>query len=164
MEAHPRTPILDAPPYVRYGLPDVFTGDSPAAGADFLNKIGGTFAERLLTVFCRLVCSADVANREVVLEYLDNAGNRFYVAGAATVAVADTTVDYCFDAFRTVDTFTVDGSVLVPMAPIILQPTQAWRLHVVNIDNTDQLSRIRYSRERFYTTDHPSTPAPHSGT
>lgn len=140
-----------APPLLRDGFP--FLGDeaSPAAGASFTATVDGRYYERLLTVWCRLVTSADVANREVVLEFLNAAGDTYRACGAATTVPADQTVDYSFSVWQSEDTFAVNGGVLVPLDPILIAPTFKWKLTVVNVDNTDQLSRIRVYRERFFS-------------
>lgn len=159
-----RAPLLDSPPLQRYGLPEVVYGTSPAAGADFVQELGGNFHTRLLSVFCRLVCSADVAAREVVVEYRNGEDSRFALAGASTSAAAASTVDYFFSAWLATDIFPVDTSVLAPLPPILLPPSFDFRIHVVNIQATDQLSRIRFTWERFYTTNQPKPNAPHAGT
>jgi hypothetical protein len=152
-----RAPLLDSPPLRRYGLPSLERGANPAAGADFVQPIEGQWLTRLLTVSCRLVCSADVASREVVVEYRDAEDVRYAVAGAATTLTAGETGDYFFSAFLGTDIFTVDSSALCPLPPLLLSPTHDFRIHVVNVDNTDQLSLIRWTWERFYTTDQPPT-------
>jgi hypothetical protein len=153
-------PVLDSPPLVRYGLPELIEAASPAAGADFTATVDGNYFVRLVSVFCRIVCSADAASREVVVEYQTAEGNRFALTGAATTITAGLTGDYFFSSSLGEDIFTVDSSVLAPLPPMLLAPTQKFLIHVVAMDNTDQLSRIRYVWERFYTTNQPPSGGP----
>lgn len=160
---HPAAPILDSPPLVRVGLPFVEYGVSPAAATDFSYTVKGDHFVRLVSVFCRLVCDANVASREVVVSYENQAGDRFGLAGAATTLPASQTGDYFFSATLGTDIFTVDSSALAPLPPILLRPTEVFKLHVVNVQAADQLSRIRYVVERFYTTNQPPSYVPTAG-
>lgn len=141
----------DSPPLLRYGFPDVEPRTSPAAATDYTATVEGTYIERLLTVWCRLVTASDVGNREVVLQFLDGNGNVYRTCGAATSVAASTTVDYSFSVFQPITEFPVDSTILVPLDPLLLQPSLKWRLHIVGVLTTDALSRIRVSRERFYS-------------
>lgn len=156
-------PVLDAPGLLRYGLPDVFFAASPAAGADFSYAVGGQHFHRIIAVHCKLVASATVASREVVVSYETQDGKRFGLAGINTTVTASQTAYYEFSAFQPEAVATVDSSALVPLPPIILAPTQVMKIHVVNIDTTDALSEIRIVREMFYTTNQPVHNVPHSG-
>jgi len=144
-------PVLDAPPIARYGLPEYVKGESPAAGAHFEQTIEGRYHTRLVSVFCRLVTSATVANRSVLIEYRDGEDNRFAVSGTATVQAASLTVDWAFNAFLPEPVAAVDVTNLVPLAPILLPPTFDFRIFVANVQVADQLSRIRFVWERFYS-------------
>jgi hypothetical protein len=157
-------PLLDSPPLVRYGLPSFERGVSPAAGAHFTQEITGQFHTRLLTVSCRLVTSATVASRQVVVEYRDDGDVRVALAGPATSSPASQTNDYFFSAFLGTDVFTVDSTALAPLPPLLLPPTYDFRIYVANIQAADQLSNIRFTWERFYTTNEPALVSPHSGT
>ncbi len=146
-----RSPGIDSPPLVRYGFPDVDVRTSPAAATDYTETIPGPYIERLLTVWVRLVCAADVGNREVVLQFLNSAGNVYRNCGAAVTVSAGTTIDYSFSVFQPFPEFPVDSTILVPLDPVLIQPSLGWKLHIVGALTTDQLSRIRVSRERFFS-------------
>jgi hypothetical protein len=148
-------PTLDAPPLPRYGAPSLEYGASPAAGAHFVQAIAGNYFARLISLHCKLVCSATVASREVVIEYRDAAGKRFGLSGINTTVTAGLTAYYEFSAFQPEAVATVDGSALVPLNPILLRPTDDFRVYVVAIDTTDQLSEIRFVWERFLTAGEP---------
>lgn len=147
-----RTPALDAPPLHRYGFPDVEPRTSPAAATDFSETITGPYIERLLTVWCRLVTASDAGARAVVVQFLDGNGNVYRTCGAAATTPESTTIDYSFSVFQPLTEFPVDSTILVPLDPLLLQPSLKWKLHIVGAQTTDQLSRIRVSRERFYSS------------
>jgi hypothetical protein len=151
-----RTPSLDAPPLARYGLPDYQMRANPAAGANFTEEISGSFYTRLITVSVRLVTDLNVANRTLRLEFRDNQDNVFAVCGNPVTYPASSTEDYFFSVFQPRGEWEVSAANLVPLHPLLLPPTFDFRIAVTNIQATDQLSRIRFVWERFYTTGQPS--------
>lgn len=153
---HARAQDTDSPPLIRYGFPELVSGTSPAAGADFSQAIGGQSFVRLVSLFVRLVTDGTVANREVVLEYLTAEGNRYALAGAPVTVAASSTYDYAFNTFQPTAEWPCDSTILVPLLPMVLRPTDSFKLHVVNVAAGDQLSRIRWVQERFYS----SSPVP----
>ena len=142
-------PALDAPPLGRHGYPVTEYPASPAAGADYSDGFGGGYLCRLIAVHARLVTSADVADRELVLEYRDGQDQRIDLMGAPVEQTASTTTDYVFSAFQGQAEWPVDGSVLVPLHPLLLPLGFDARLHIVGVQATDALSRIRVTLERF---------------
>lgn len=142
--------LLD--PFAIYpAIREPFIGTSPAAGADFSLKMEGRYTTRLVSLHCRLVADANVANREVVLEYRNDQGLRFALMGAPVTWPASTTVDYEFNAGQQTADWPVDSSVLVPLSQMWLPVGWDFRIHVVNIAATDQLSAIRGVWERYFT-------------
>lgn len=148
-------PVYDAPRLARYGYPEYVKGASPAAGAHFTQAIGGGFFTRLVSLSARLVTSAAIANREVVVQYLDDDSTVYHQDGINTVVTASNTADYFFSVFTPEAVATVNNSALVPLAGIMLPPTHSIRVFVVNIQAADQLSLVRFVQERFYTTGQP---------
>lgn len=150
--------VVDQPRLRPYGFPSLEALESPAAGAAFSEAVDGAFYVRLLSVHVRLVTSAVVAERGLFLEYRDQAGNRYMLAGAAVTQSASSTNDYLFDVWQPVTSWPVDASILVPLKAALLEPTHSWRIGVTNMDAGDALSRIRTTRERFYTDTRPPGP------
>ncbi len=144
-------PLIDSAPLERYGLPERQQIDNPAAGAAFTQAVDGAFYLRLVSVFCRFVADGNAANRDLVVEYLDTAGVRFGLMGSGTVVTAGQTRDVLFSAFQPQVVVLVDNTHLVPLQPIMLGPTDRWRLNASNIQAGDQFSRIRVVREQFYS-------------
>lgn len=140
---------METPGLLRYGWPSLFTPPAPAAGASYSYTIPGNYLVQPLSVHVRLVADANVASREVVVEYQDAAGSRFDLNGVATTVTAGLTADYVFSAYQAVAEFTVASSALVPLHPVILVPTEILKITVVNIQATDQLSLIRIRWQQF---------------
>lgn len=147
----PRDIFLDSPALQRYGVPERVAPTSPAAGADFTQTVDGAFYARLVAVFVRLVTDANVANRLVVVDYRDSAGNRYDVQGPNSTQAASTTLDYCLSAFQADEKANIDGTALATLHPMLLLPSDQFRIHVQNMQVGDQLSRIRFTWERFYS-------------
>jgi hypothetical protein len=147
----PLAPLLDSPPLVRYGLPEYVKGDAPAAAAHFVQAMEGRYHTRLISVICRLVTDANAANRTVVVEYRDDGDLRYFLNGAPVTQAASTTTDWFFNSFLGQPDWEVDGTILVPLAPLLLPPTHDFRIFVDNVQAGDQLSQIRFVWERFYS-------------
>lgn len=158
--AHPQ--LLDSPPLVRYGNPQRIFGTSPSAGSDFTFAPDGRFYTRLVSVFCRIVTDANVANREVVVELRDQQAQRYDLSGIPVTVSANSTNDYAFNIFQPVATSPSDATLLVPLHATLMFPSDDMRIHVVNVQAGDQLSRIRIVLEQFYATNQPplSNPMP----
>ena len=148
-----RTPELGAPPLVRYGNPEYVRRDNPAAGAEFTEALGGKFRVRLLTLFVRLVTDANAANRQLRLEYRDDADRVYYVSTPPVTFPASETHDYSFSAWQGQADWTGLLPVVLPLAPMLLPPTHDFHIEVNNIQVTDQLSLISFWWERFYAED-----------
>jgi hypothetical protein len=149
--SHARIPELDAPPLVRYGWPDLVYGDSPAAGAMYTFPITGRFLQRPISIFVRLVTDANVASRTVAIEFRDDAARRFNLCGAPVTQSASSTNDWVFSVWQEQAEWSVDSSIIVPLASVLLVPTYDFRIYVSNIQAGDQLSLIRIQRERFFS-------------
>lgn len=150
-------PLLDAPPLIRYGeVPSLEYGAQPAVATAFIQAIEGRYYTRLVTVFCRLVTDANVADRQVFIDYRDAADARYAIAGAPVTQAASTTTDYAFQAFVGQSDWPVDDTVLVTLPPVILLPTHDFRIGIDNVQAADQLSQVRFVWERFWTGAPPS--------
>jgi hypothetical protein len=148
-----RAPLVGSPPLIRYGNPQLVIGASPAAGAHFTFDIPGNYYTRLISVFCRLVTDANVADRTVLVEYRGDDSQRFALsAGASLTQAASLTRDWAFNVFQP-GSATVDLTFLAPLAPIMLTPGMDFRIFISNGQAGDQLSRVRLVLEQFYTDD-----------
>lgn len=141
------------PASVGRGFRELVTGTTPAAGADFTQQLEGRYLTRLLSVHVRLVADGTAANREVVLEYRNDANLRVTLAGAPVTWPASSTVDYEFNIHQGQAEWVVDSSVLVPLPALFLPAGWNFRVHVVNMQATDALSAIRIYWERFWTDE-----------
>lgn len=159
----PRIPTLDAPPLVRYGLPQYVIGANPAAGASFTRTTDGNFMERYVSISVRLVTDGNAANREVVVQYRDTDGNVYAQNGINATVAASLTADYFFSAFTPEVVATVNSSSLIPLQAQLLLPTHSMRIFIVNAQVGDQLSRIKMGIEAFYTSGMPEEIYPSPG-
>jgi hypothetical protein len=146
-------PLVDSPPLRRYGPPELMFGTSPAAGADFSFADSSGYWWRLLSLHARLVTSADAADRQAVVEYRDVQDQRFNLYGDPVTTPANTTIDYVWSVWHPEGVWPVDSTIIAPLGWDLLYPGCDFRLHVAALDNTDQLSRIRFQVERFYPPD-----------
>lgn len=145
-------PYLTEPvDFTKHGFRESVKGASPAAATDYSVTLSPRYVTLLESVFVRLVCDATVANREVVLEYQTNEALRFAVFGAPVVATASQTVDYVFVAGPKTSEWPIDSTIMVGFTPLPLVGSEIWKLHIVNAQAADQLSRIRWTVRRFFT-------------
>lgn len=153
------SPLADTPtifaPFAGYagGFSELVERPNPAAGADFAEVLDSRYLTRLRSLHCKFVTTADVADRQVVLEYRTDQGRRFALHGAATVVTASSTVYYEFNAEQYVAEFTVDSSALIPLSGMWLPGGYNFRVHLVNANALDQLSEIRFWADRLYTDE-----------
>lgn len=145
------TPALDSPPLYRYGLPELVNGASPAAGADYTYTPGGGYFARLISCAAHLATDGTAANREVVLQYLTASDDVYCTAGAPVTVSASSAYGYTFSAFQPEAVWPVNTGILVPLSPIVLRPSDKFRLHIVNVQTGDALTAIRFLVERFYS-------------
>ena len=144
--------LIGSPSLRRLGYPGAYTPDKPAAGANFTSTPSGLYFERLLSVRVKLVADANAANRTVTLEFCDPGGTVYRTCGAAATSPASETWDWEFSVWQDVAEFPVGAKILSPLDPLIIPQGWSWKLTCVNIQATDQLSRIRVVSEKF-TTD-----------
>lgn len=146
-----RQQSLDSPGLFRYGLPELRQGTAPAAATDYTKTVDGRYFARLITVRATFATDANAANREVTLQYLDQSGNVYCVAGAPVTIPASQTYSYTFSAFQPEAVWPIDTGIVVPLSPVLLRPTDSFRLHIVNAQAADALTAIRYMWEMFYS-------------
>lgn len=130
----------------------LIAGTAPAAGASFSLALDPRYVWRLMSVYAEITTDANVANREVVLQYLDGNGKVFdNMGGAVTFPASSTAIPYTFSSEQTVAEWTVNSGVIVPLHAVFLPGGYVVKLLVVNVQATDQLANIRLYAERFYT-------------
>lgn len=152
-------PLLDAPPLRRQSPPTVYRGVNPAAGANFVQSVDDGLWWRVVSIFARFTPSADVASREVTIDYRDQEDSTYARFGAPLTVPASDTTDFYFSAFRKYADWEVNSTVLVPIDPIILPPSHDFSIVIVNIQTTDTLTRIRFIAEKFYPASSDDYPA-----
>lgn len=133
------------------GFSEPLAVDNPAAGAGFTITIGAAYWERLLALSFRVVSDGNAANRQVTLTVNGGDGVPLAIFPAASVQTATLTYDYSF--LPNVQTFNaVTGLRVVSPAPVFfLQPAYTLVVSIGSVQVGDQVSRIRFYRERFQT-------------
>lgn len=133
------------------GFSEPLAVTNPAVGAGFTITIGSAYWERLAALTFRVVSDSNAANRQVTLSVLGGDGIPLAIFPAASVQAASLTYDYSF--LPNVQTFNaVAGLVVVSPAPVFfLQPAYSLVVAIGAVQVGDQVSRIRFYRERFST-------------
>lgn len=153
-------PTPGAPPLLRHSPPELVIADAPGAGNSFTKSVDDGLWWRLLSITARLNTSATVANRTVRVEYRGADAVPFMLAGNPVTYPASTVdEDFCFNIWQSEGAWEVGTANLGTLPLALLQPTQDFRLTVVNIQAADALTRIRYVVERFWppkSADYPS--------
>lgn len=131
------------------GWSEIVYGDQPAAGASFALQIQGAADTRLVSATYRLVTSAAVASREVVVGLDDGNGKLYAREGASVLQTASTTQDYAGGSWRGIAEWNTGTLVFHPLPNLFMEGGHVLRLTVLNIDAADQLSNIVLYLERF---------------
>jgi hypothetical protein len=152
--------ITVEPPYLvdpfrrtERGFRETIKGVAPAAATDYAVTMDPRYVTVLTSVFCRLTTDANVASREVVLEYRTGEALRFALMGAPVSVSANDVSDYAFIRGLGQPDWPIDDSILVPLVPHPLVGSESFRLHIVSAQAADTLTLIRYTWERFYTDE-----------
>lgn len=147
-------PVLGAPPLRRYAAPYAVRGVTPAAGANFTQEIDDGKWWRLLSLYVQLDTDANAANRTLRIEYRNDEGALLHVNGNPVTYPASTTAEgFSFSVWHPQGEWEVSTCNLVPLAPMLLQPSWDFRIAVTNIQAGDTLTLIRYTVEKFYPPD-----------
>jgi hypothetical protein len=147
-------PELGAPPLRRYSPPALYVGANPGNATEFTQEINDGLWWRLLTFFVRLTTDGNAANRTLRIEYRDDAGNLLHVNGNAVTYPASSTEDFSFSVWHAIGEWEIEPDTnLVPLAPMLLQPSWDLNVNVDNMQATDTLTRIRFTVEKFYPPD-----------
>lgn len=161
MNGSPVAPELDAPELMRRAPPELVIAAAPGAGANFTQAVNDGTWWRLVSIAVRLDTDANVANRTVRVEYRGADAIAFLVCGNPVTYPASTVAeDFYFSAWQPLGAWEVGTANLVPLAPMLLQPGQDFRIAVTNIQAGDTLTRIRYVVEKFWIPGAEAYPNP----
>lgn len=154
-------PELDAPALRRVAPPELVIAPTPAAGVNFTKAVNDGYWWRLLAITCRLGTDATVANRTVRVEFRGADAVPFVVCGnPVTYPASTSSEDFFFSVWQPEGAWEVGGANLGILAPVLIQPTQDFRITVVNVQAGDTLTRIRYMVERFWPPSSDDYPSP----
>lgn len=116
------------------------TGTSPA-----VYTVAGGAALWPLSVMCRLICSAVVADRTVALEYRDAMGTRFLVAGTQAVVQAGNTQSFCWHPQAGEVAWPIEDAAIAPLPQQHVMPGFQLAVKVGNGDAADVLDQVLIS-------------------
>lgn len=123
----------------------------PAVGVGFSITIGSSYWERLAALTFRVVSDNNAADRLVTLTVNGGDGVPLAIFPAASVQAATLTYNYSFLAGVSTFNAVAGTSVVSPGPGFFLQPAYTLVVTVGSVQAGDQISRIRFLRERFTT-------------
>ena len=129
----------------RVGYQDLIRGDNPAPGSDYRYTVPGDYVLWPLSVFCRLTTSAVAGDRSLTIEYQDNNGDRYLVAGAPVTVDPSSTQAFCWHPLVGGVAWPVDDAALAPLPQQMIYPGSSLVLRLVGEDAADQLDKVRLS-------------------
>ena len=98
-----------------------------------------------LSVMCRLVTSAAVADRTVALEYRDAMGARYLVAGTQAIVQASNTQSFCWHPQAGEVAWPIEDAALAPLPQQHVMPGFQLAIKVGNGDAGDVLDQVLLS-------------------
>lgn len=125
---------------------------TPAAGATASLTIDGRWQARVIGARLSITTDANVANRFVSLDYVDQNGvTRLRNAAGLVVTASTTGQAFEWSSNRTVAEWAANTPVLVPLAPFFLPAGWSVKFAVDSIQATDAISGLRLWVEQFQT-------------
>jgi hypothetical protein len=121
---------------------------NPAAGEGLALPVPGAVLWRPLSVVFTLQTSADVADRYATVEYQDASGEAFAVSAAAVLVTASSTQRFAGHRRFGWGDWNTGTDVMFPLLDAWLEAGTVVAIVVAAIDNTDQLSDIRFLMEQ----------------
>jgi hypothetical protein len=116
------------------------TGLAPA-----VYRVAGGAALWPLSVMCRLTTSAAVADRTVALEYRDQMGARYLVAGTQAIVQAGQTQSFCWHPQAGEVAWPIEDAAIAPLPQQHVMPGFQLAVKVGNGDAGDVLDQVLVS-------------------
>lgn len=133
------------------GWQELLTPPSPASGLEFTYTVPGSEVLKPLSVMARLTTSAVVAQRSLTVEFRDNSGVRYLVAGAEVTLAASQSQSFCWHPTAGTPSWPVDDCALAPLPLQFIYPTCTLAIKIGNVQAGDQIDNVRISVEKFST-------------
>lgn len=125
--------------------------DSPAAGAGLTITISPRYWERAMSLAFRLVTDGNAATRQVTLTLVDEDGITLDAIIPNGTQITALTRDYVFSINQSTQNALVGGVFVSPLFQQFLRPQWALVVGITNVQVGDQISRVRWNRDRFIT-------------
>lgn len=118
-------------------------------------RVSGSYSLWPLSVMCRLTCSSAVADRSMALEYRDQDGVRFVVAGTQAVVTANGQQSFCWHPQAGAVTWPIEDAALAPLPQQYVQWGYQLALRVWNGDAGDVIDQVKISARFDLVEDSP---------
>jgi len=142
---------LAAPVFHGRVQPELDTLLTAAAGAGFTVPIGTNYYERPIALSFLLTTSNQAATRQVQLQLLDPFGVVVAAEPVASTQTASLAYTYSFLAQLATPSAVASLVVISPLFDFVIPSDYELSVGIVNVQTNDQISAIRYYRDRFST-------------
>jgi len=133
--------------------PELATITSPAAEAGFTIQIAPEYWEAPWTLAFKLVTEAGGGNRQIGCQLQDPGGVTVAAVPVASTQAGGLTYTYSFCSWLTSAAAVEALTVMSPFFPLAIPPKYSIVVTVGTASADDQISNIRYYRDRFQTGD-----------
>jgi hypothetical protein len=122
-------PTIELPPQITQGegvpvnVQQLVTVPNGTGVLPAVYTVAGGAALWPLSVMCRLVCSAAVADRTVALEYRDQGGTRYLVAGTQAIVQASNTQSFCWHPQAGEVAWPIEDAAIAPLPQQHIMPS-----------------------------------------
>lgn len=124
---------------------------SPAVATGFTINVGNAYWELGDSLSFQIVTDSNAANRVVTLTVNDGAGVALATITANAALTASKTGLFTFLGTQTSSQGATDGPFTAPFPQVWLQPTYSIVVAFTNAQAGDQVSNVRWYRQRFVT-------------
>lgn len=142
---------LAAPVFYGRVQPELYHPADPAVASGFTYVVGTAYSERPIALSFVLTTDSNAANRQIGLALLDPFGAVVTAMPVASVQAASLVYTYSFDAQLSSPNAVQALKVLSPLMNWIIPPSYQIAVTIGSHQAGDQISVIRYYRDRFST-------------
>jgi len=142
---------LAAPVFYGRVQPELYAPADPSVATGFTYVVGTAYNERPISLSFVLTTDANAANRQIGLALLDPFGATVAAMPVASVQAASLVYTYSFLAQVTTPSAVQALKVISPLMNWIIPPSYQLAVTIGSHQVGDQISVIRYYRDRFST-------------
>jgi len=142
---------LAAPIFYGPVQPELDQIPDPAAGGGFTIEVGANYYERPIALSFTFTTAAHAATRQVQLQLLDPGGVLVAAMPVASTQITTLTYQYSFVAQLSSPQAVAANVVISPLPAWVIPSSYSLAVTITNVYTTDQVTNIRYYRDRFST-------------